>query len=112
MKVDDRGSTGGVQGGGTGLGVPASALKKPGTVPGVGESTGSSGGAGAVGGSGDEVALSSLAGRISAEGPDAPEREAKIAQLAAVFESGSYEVDAEAVADAMMGEAESQGLEG
>lgn len=60
-------------------------------------------------GSGDEVSLSTLADRLSAAEDSSPEREARIQSLAAAFLAGSYEADPEAIADKLLGEAESQG---
>lgn len=60
-------------------------------------------------GSGDEVSLSTLAGHLNAAKEGSPEREARIASLAAAFEAGSYEADPQAVAEGIIGEAETEG---
>ncbi len=111
MKVDDHGSMGGLQSGAAGLNVPAAAAKKSERLSGVGGQGGVAGSAEIGGNAGDEVSFSSLAGRISGEAADSVEREARIDRLAAAFEAGRYQVDADAVADAMIGEAESHGFE-
>lgn len=60
-------------------------------------------------GSGDEVSLSTLAGRLNALEAGSPEREARIASLTEAYLSGKYEADPEAIANGIIGEAESQG---
>jgi flagellar biosynthesis anti-sigma factor FlgM len=60
-------------------------------------------------GSGDEVSLSTLAGRLKAAEEGSPEREARIEALAQAFMAGKYEADPEAVANGIISEAESQG---
>jgi flagellar biosynthesis anti-sigma factor FlgM len=60
-------------------------------------------------GSGDEVSLSSLAGRIHAADQNSPEHEARIASLSAAFLNGSYDPDPGAIADGIIDEAEAQG---
>jgi anti-sigma28 factor (negative regulator of flagellin synthesis) len=61
------------------------------------------------GSGGDEVSLSSLAGRLNAAEEGSPEWEARIASLSAAYLAGNYEADPESVADGIIGEAESQG---
>ncbi len=60
-------------------------------------------------GSGDEVSLSTLAGHLKAAEDGSPQQEARIASLSAAFLAGTYEADPAAVADGIIGEAESQG---
>ena len=61
------------------------------------------------GGVGDEVNLSALAGQLQAAAESSPEREARISALAAAYEAGNYQPDPLAIADEMIGEAESYG---
>lgn len=63
--------------------------------------------AGSGSASGDEVQLSSVAGRVSAGGlstdqPVSAERSARIAQLTKLVQSGQYNPDPEKVADSMI----------
>jgi flagellar biosynthesis anti-sigma factor FlgM len=60
-------------------------------------------------GGGDEVNLSALAGQLQAAAQSSPEREARISALAAAYEAGNYQPDPLAIADEMIGEAESYG---
>jgi flagellar biosynthesis anti-sigma factor FlgM len=54
---------------------------------------------------GDEVRLSGLAGRIAgAMDADASQRASRVAELTATVQSGRYEVNARAVASAMLDE--------
>lgn len=57
----------------------------------------------------DRIALSELSARIRELVAGSPEREARIAKLAEEFAAGRYEPDAEAIADALIAEAEMGG---
>lgn len=54
---------------------------------------------------GDRVQLSSLAGALSSEGVDSPERKAMIEKLSADFQAGRYRPDAAEVSRRMVEEA-------
>lgn len=99
MRIDDNGTTGI---GSAGLG----RAQQPAEVP---PRSDVAAGRAAAGGNGDKVSLSALADRLNASQENSPEREARIASLSAAVLSGRYEADAEAVADGIIGEAESQG---
>lgn len=67
---------------------------------------GGRGRAGAAGSeSGDRVQLSSLAGALSSEGADSPERMAMIEKLSADFRTGRYRPEAAEVSRRMVDEA-------
>jgi len=57
----------------------------------------------------DRVALSELSAKIRELVSGSPEREARIAKLAEEFAAGRYSPDADAIADALIAEAEMGG---
>lgn len=62
---------------------------------------------GAGGADGDHVEISGLGAAIAAEQSDSPERAAKIDQLAAVYQSGKYQVNSQVLARDILGESAS-----
>ncbi len=53
---------------------------------------------------GDSKSLNNLASTLREQTPGTPEREAKLAELAARIRAGEYKVDEEKLADALMKE--------
>jgi anti-sigma28 factor (negative regulator of flagellin synthesis) len=85
-------------------GVGASGLDKTQAAETQQRQTTGTGGAGKTGSS-DAVSLSSLAGKVQAEDVNSPEREARLATLAASFAAGTYQPNLDVVSGAMIDEA-------
>ena len=64
-------------------------------------------GAGPVAGANDDVHLSELVRTLRSLASDSPERQARIEQLARAAANGSYKVDPQATADALINDATS-----
>jgi len=64
-------------------------------------------GAGTVTGANDDVHLSELVRTLRSLASDSPERQARIEQLARAAANGSYKVDPQATADALINDASS-----
>ena len=58
----------------------------------------------ASGGSADEVRLSSLTSSLAGAAVESPERSARVAQLAAAYQSGRYQVDAQSLSKSIVGD--------
>ncbi|MGJ5820648.1 flagellar biosynthesis anti-sigma factor FlgM [Paludibaculum fermentans] len=58
-----------------------------------------------AGGAADQVNLSVLAERLQAMEPQSPERQARLEQLAAAYQAGTYNPDPAAVSEAMIDDA-------